>query len=730
LKRFGPLPHEKALDVAHQLCAGVAAAHERGVLHLDLKPANVMIDARGRAIITDFGVARSAEEQATITIAGTPAYMAPEQLVGGPLTVQTDLYALGLIIRDLFTGFTAGSSESGEDPHDGVLVPASPAAIDPQVEAALRNCLEREMKDRPRSALAVATALPRGEALAAALAAGRTPSPEMVAAARREALRPAVAALLAATLVAGVLLVGLLNRSRLPNLAPTLSPRVLAARAHDIIQSLGYPHPPEDSAYWFTRKNSYLAQVLDRNAPFSANEGDSHRPLRFVYRESPAQLVPANIFGLVLYRDPPAEVGGMLDINLDTHGRLVRFCAIPVRRESTAASSVPTPDWGPLVRHAGLRPDALSPVAPIGIPPVPYDVLVEWKVLENASDRRVTAAAFAGSPVYFDVDSASETPASPSGDPPTMSRLTTDPTVLFASAAVALVCAVLIARHHALRGQADKRGASRLALYFFIINVMTTVLLPDHLTHFGEEYFLLAKLLAWGLYWCASAAVLYLAFEPFVRRKWPAMLIGWNRIMTGLVRDPVVGRDVIVGSVAGTSMVCIMWLVYAEGSWLNLHAIPPLRPALESFRDPRHFAVHVMFLHTGTLAFGLAGLFALAGFDRLLRAKWLGRAAWLILFLAVAWPGLVWGSDWRLALQIGIAQAMIAGPVLWRFGPVAFAAMLFTRDMLTRTPAALDFSAWYSNRALLSLAIVLAIGLYAARVAAGFTARRPAVADR
>jgi hypothetical protein len=361
---------------------------------------------------------------------------------------------------------------------------------------------------------------------------------------------------------------------------------------------------------------------------------------------------------------------------------------------------------------------------------VPYDVLVEWKILKNASDLRVTAAAFDGSPVYFDVDTASGSEASRTGDPSTISRLTTDPTVLFASAAVALVCAVLIARHHALRGQADKRGASRLALYFFIINVVTTVLLPDHLTHFGEEYFLVAKLLAWGLYWCASAAVLYLAFEPFVRRRWPAMLIGWNRIMRGGVRDPVVGRDVLVGSVAGTSMVCIMWLVHAEGGWLNLNTIPPLRPALESFRDPRHFAVHVMFLHTGTLAFALAGLFALAGFDRLLRAKWLGRAAWVILFLAVAWPGLVRGCDWRLALQVGIAQAMIAGPVLWRFGPVALAAFLFTRDMLTRTPAALDFSAWYSNRALLSLAIVLAIGLYAARIAVGFTSRRLDIAGR
>jgi hypothetical protein len=282
-----------------------------------------------------------------------------------------------------------------------------------------------------------------------------------------------------------------------------------------------------------------------------------------------------------------------------------------------------------------------------------------------------------------------------------------------------------MARYHALRGQTDKRGASRLALYFLIINVAATVLLPDHLTHFGEEYFLAAKLVAWGLYWCASAAVLYLAFEPFVRRKWPGMLIGWNRIMAGGVRDPVVGREVIVGTVAGTLMVCILWLVYAAGNWLNLATVSPLRPALESFRKPRHFAVLVMFVHTSTLALGLGGLFALTGLDRLLRARWLARAAWVILALAFGWPSLTWGVDWKLALQAGLAQAMVAGTVPWRSGPIGLAAALFTRDMLTRSPAALEFSAWYSSRSLIALAIVLAIGLYAARAAVGFTRDAP-----
>src|SRR3954471_10763591 len=92
LRRIGRIPQDKAIELARQLCAGVAAAHERGVLHRDLKPANVMIDGEGNVRITDFGIATVGGEGAG-TVAGTPQYMAPEQLAGRPASVRTDIYA-------------------------------------------------------------------------------------------------------------------------------------------------------------------------------------------------------------------------------------------------------------------------------------------------------------------------------------------------------------------------------------------------------------------------------------------------------------------------------------------------------------------------------------------------------------------------------------------------------------------------------------------------------------
>ena len=105
LKKVGRLPGDKAVEIARQLCAGLAAAHDDGVLHRDLKPANVMIDERGRPRITDFGLAVVSEElRGEEVMAGTPAYMAPEQLTGKEVTQRSDIYALGLVLYELFTG--------------------------------------------------------------------------------------------------------------------------------------------------------------------------------------------------------------------------------------------------------------------------------------------------------------------------------------------------------------------------------------------------------------------------------------------------------------------------------------------------------------------------------------------------------------------------------------------------------------------------------------------------
>ncbi|MDQ3801546.1 MAG: serine/threonine protein kinase [Acidobacteriota bacterium] len=116
LRRIGRLPSDKGVEIARQLCFGLAAIHEAGILHRDLKPANVIIDNRGRARITDFGIAGLESELKDNELrVGTPAYMSPEQITGGGIGVKSDIYSLGLLLYEIFSGKQAFEADSVEN---------------------------------------------------------------------------------------------------------------------------------------------------------------------------------------------------------------------------------------------------------------------------------------------------------------------------------------------------------------------------------------------------------------------------------------------------------------------------------------------------------------------------------------------------------------------------------------------------------------------------------------
>ena len=159
LRRVGRLPSEKVVDIARQLCAGLAAAHAQGVLHRDLKPANVLIDDNGLVRITDFGIAIPRAAAGSHMLTGTPGYMAPEQrAVGTELSERTDVYSLGLVLYELLVGRYAfnRSGEATKPPLPSTLVPH----VDPQLERVVMQSLSPDPLSRPPSALAVAASLP------------------------------------------------------------------------------------------------------------------------------------------------------------------------------------------------------------------------------------------------------------------------------------------------------------------------------------------------------------------------------------------------------------------------------------------------------------------------------------------------------------------------------------------------------------------------------------------
>jgi serine/threonine protein kinase len=172
LRRIGRLPSDEALEIARKICAGLAAAHDKGVLHRDLKPSNIMLDARREVLIMDFGLAGLAHKIEDVR-SGTPAYMAPEQLVGKEVTARSDIYALGLVLYELFTGKPAFEGKTYDEifrvrrentpDRFSTLV----RDLDPAVQLVILRCLEEEPEDRPSSALIISAALPGGEYLIA-----------------------------------------------------------------------------------------------------------------------------------------------------------------------------------------------------------------------------------------------------------------------------------------------------------------------------------------------------------------------------------------------------------------------------------------------------------------------------------------------------------------------------------------------------------------------------------
>jgi eukaryotic-like serine/threonine-protein kinase len=170
----GRLDESESIAILRQLCAGLQAAHDAGVIHRDFKSGNVMLVRRGsevRGVITDFGLARETELDPAASrrsaIIGTPAYMAPEQIRGGNLTPAVDIYALGVVAFEMLTGevpFAEGSvpslvrrlEEPAPTPRQFV------SDLDPRLESVILRCLERDPQDRFASSAEVARALDDG----------------------------------------------------------------------------------------------------------------------------------------------------------------------------------------------------------------------------------------------------------------------------------------------------------------------------------------------------------------------------------------------------------------------------------------------------------------------------------------------------------------------------------------------------------------------------------------
>ena len=724
LKRIGRLPRDKAVELARQICAGLGAAHEAGVLHRDMKPANVMIDGKGRAKITDFGLAQVADElKDQAAFAGTPAYMAPEQITAGEVSVKTDLYALGLVLYEMFTGEKAFTEEDWRElmargGHGEASRPSSHVeGLNPMVETVILRCLEEDASRRPSSALEVAAALPGGDPLAVALAAGETPSPEMVAAApEKGTLRPRVAIACLAGLVALLLArVPLAERSRLISLVrPEKSPEVLADRAATLASELSDGVKAGDRAHvqsgWWIRRGYVEHLRATKTAPEGREALKEGQPpaLTFWYRGSPSPLHPLS-GSPRSPRDPSLDVPGMVRVELDPAARLVGWLAVPLLGETSERTAPEEISWQRFFAEAGLDWAAFEPTEPRWQLPLPADRRLAWEgsYRERPELRvRVEAGGFRGRPVYFEVaepwDRAGGRMAPSLG-----SFANTLLRFIIPTWMLTLIAGGWLARRHLASGRADRRGATRLAVFVFTCQILAWGLGADH-SGSVAEFRAFQRALGLSLLWAGYLCVVYLALEPFLRRRWPEGLISWNRLLAGRVRDPLVGRDVLIGGLLAAVVLVIMGtatlILQRPGRPFDVNDdvwfghLLGLRASAATL-----LSNHVYIPLFNTLA--LALIFHLL--STFLRRKWLAATGTgLLLMASVQAPA----DLIELPFSLVIAGLMVLS--IARFGLLANLAFWFNFFLLLRYPMATDMDLWYSGGTVFAIGLAAVLGLY------------------
>jgi serine/threonine-protein kinase len=742
LRRIGRLPVDKTLQIARQLCAGLAEAHRQGVLHRDLKPANVMLDGRGHILITDFGLAGLAEqiERADVR-SGTPAYMAPEQLQGKGVSVKSDIYSLGLVLYEILTGKRAFEDETFTKLQRARREKPStrPSSLikdlDPAVERVILSCLEPDPGNRPASLLAVAAALPGGDPLAAALAAGETPSPEMVAAAgETTGLAPRAAVACLAAVIVGISLITCVGAklNGLQKLGPLLPPDVLVHRSQEIVENLGYTGQRADWAYAFFYDNDLRDYVRKNDTPrpvWDAVLAERPKVLGYWYRQSPRLMDTEGMQGfmnpgIITFADPPQILSGMVNLQLDPQGRLTYFQAVPAELEENQPPSRRA-DWNPLFAAAGLDPAQFHAVVPSWNSLTLFDERAAWTGNWPVSNRplRVEAAAWHGKPAFFSL-------IGPWTKPGRIRHLSTAPRDFFTEVQarhgdastlrqkaasiigvfliiLVLVGGGLIARRNYLRGKGDTRAAWRIAVVVFVTK-MAIWLCWAHPTSAWATLGRFIAAMSGALFLSGLVWVLYIALEPYIRRHWPDTIISWSRLVAGRWRDPLVGRDLLVGIVLGIAWELVFGLQYfvllRTGYAPQMGDPALLLGAWETVGRWLGGTLNVV----AALSF-FAILFLLRA---VLRNTW--RAVVVLVVILTTMTSLTGGAPLTIAITMAILWST-AAVALVRFGLIATIVGFMVAQAFQSIPYTFDFSTWYASHAfgvILSFMALAAWGFY------------------
>ncbi|MCB9834205.1 MAG: serine/threonine protein kinase [Planctomycetes bacterium] len=705
LRRLGRPAAEKAAEIAQQLTRGLAAIHGAGVLHRDLKPSNVMIDDAGRVRITDFGIASLVDREAG-DFAGTPAYMAPELFEGAPASVRSDLYALGLILRELFSdarGDSAPTARAAEAP--------ARLTLDPEIDGVLRACLAAEPERRPKSALAVLALLPGGDPIAAALAAGETPSAAMVADSGADGvLLPGQVARLLAVVILGTS--SSLLFSSWPRVLPDHDPARFRAEAERVLEAAGFAELPPHQAGGFVAAK-----------PETADEGGL--AIAAWCRWSATPLEPENIHQIgANLGDPPEELPGSM-ITLLNRDLELRKLDVYVPDDFDARDDGRVEDrLAAVLAAANLRRDELRPVEPVLRIPLRHDRRLAFATTK-AGGPRVEVALYGDRVVGFRYGKMAgerwltwdRFGARADDAPPRRRGFDFGGLVRVVIAVLALI----LAWRNLKARRIDPRGA-RLAALIPFSGYLVAHLVAIQVDESGVlgilDSLLLGRALGHAALHAITCAVSFMAIEPHLRRFWPRSLVGWTRLAAGRWRDPMVGREFLIGMATAIGVVGLFhlaglvlpaWIMFRPAEWNGaLQSLGGQGLKLQQLSlDPATAIIWVLML--ATVFVGLRLLFR-----RKLPAEILAALLPVILYLSVEARGVPAG-EFAAGVVLRLVYFATFTFLLSRVGFIAAIGAVLGLQLTRSWPLTSDLGHWYAPGSLIALLVIAGLASWSAR---------------
>jgi serine/threonine-protein kinase len=579
--------------------------------------------------------------------------------------------------------------------------------LEPAIERLILRCLEDEPRRRPQTPLNVAMALPGADPIAAALAAGETPSPEMVAASEeKEGFGTLTAVLCFAAMVLALVAHaaveqrwGVLARAQIP-----YPPQVLADRAQHLLDSMGYTEAPLSVSYGFYTDERAINNLGRYDATQRTKVLASHQPPAIIFWYQQNQIRPGSRDAFA----PDEPDPGSVRMTLDAQSRLVALSVRPWQMaHESSGRVVATVDWPALFSSAGLNMARFASEPPEAIPPMMADARLSWAGTygENRLERvRVNAASWRGRPVLFEVLPLEGTESN--GFTASFFGY------FFVVVPLMVLVAAVVAFRNVRQGRVDRRGAgviggTALAIGFAlpIRAIPGNVVLNPFLGLVG-----VGVLEAGGLW------LLYIAIEPYVRRNWPDSLISWSRFCTGRVRNALVASHILAGLVLVFVALAVRSVFMAASATVFLGDIG----ALDNFGNG---AVSLLGGYTIGVPLCLGTLLLVVLLRLAVRRVWI--ADW-IAALVIQLPTLAFfgSGPWRIMAALTYSGAVFLA-ALWLLRRLGFLAFLvFWVFLLMLSPQVFMPTGWTAGPSIGFRVIPLAVAAWALWVIIS-TERRP-----